>query len=526
VSAQGHDPRSEAGPYSSEKTRYWRGRLRERLSFARDRDFLELAWLVDRQSAGVGKRRAGFDIQFYSADWSPGSLTHIGPWEIEALLLEHFITVPSDQARKTLNTHAWGSLAGLVNRLRFIENEQSKRRDPELILEELGRIAYREFGYQATVPDMLTAIRWWSICEDEVLRAHLETTYRLDYNLVLRTFFGVIGYLDGDPFRLPPPSVEASVGSRFGVDRVFALLSRTVLQHRSLGNDAIFDDIAYRESSLRLFPIVKFDHSGGASSYCAPLRHPLWWRLTSGLYYDFVDIPDFQNRIGRQFEHYICNLVAGTTAWSMLPKTDYQLIGSGKAETPDCIGIDERGQVCIIVECKAVKSILAAQIQLVSEARIDRAVAQLAKGIVQVAKYRAFLRQEARPLSDQCANLVVTLDDWMFIGDALTNRVLAQARELAQKEGLPPDIVDTGRIVLTSSRQLEEVLTHYTGDELLKAAEAATGPLRGHELRSIPRSLGLTPKPRNAYIEREFERLVDRPGFGSWARGEQGAVAP
>src|SRR5437868_1433031 len=319
---QGRDPRSATGSYAPEKVRYWRDRLRERLSFASDRGLLELAWLVDRHAAGVGNRRPGFDKQFYLADRSPGSPTHIGGWELEALLLEHFVTAPSNQQHKSLNTHAWGALAGLINWLRFIENEQSKRRDPELILEELSRIAYREFGYQATVPDMLTAVRWWSICEEPTLRALLEDTYRLDYNLVLRTFFGVIAYLDGDPFRLPPPSVEASVGSRFGVNRVFSLLSRTVLQHRSLGHDAIFDDIAYRESSLRRFPLVRFDHSGGVSSYCAPLRHPLWWRLTSGLYYDFVGIPDFQNCIGRQFEQYIRNLVAGTTGWTVLPKSE------------------------------------------------------------------------------------------------------------------------------------------------------------------------------------------------------------
>jgi hypothetical protein len=377
----------------------------------------------------------------------------------------------------------------------------------------MGRIAYRQFGFQATVPDMLSAVRWWSICEQPELRHVLETRYHLDLPRIFKTFVGLFAYLDGDAFRLPPSSVEPAVGSEIAVGRILALTSATTEQHAQIPPSDLLDDIAYRESPLRRFPILRFESPGQKTSYCAPLRNPVWWRFTSGLYYDFAGLPDFQNRIGDQFEEYVRRLVSGTLGWQVEPKSTFRLVGHGTAETPDCVAVDAAGSIAAIIECKAVKSTLAAQINLISEAGVDRAITQIAKGIVQVAKYREFLLQERRAVSPNCLYAVVTLDDWMFLGGSLWEVIFDRAAVLASEQEFSSALVDHRAVVPTTSQNLERILAHYPERDVLRIFKSATLEFPGYELNAVPSALKLEPANRHPYVESLFERLMGMPAF-------------
>lgn len=280
--------------------------------------------------------------------------------------------------------------------------------------------------------------------------------------------------------------------------------------------------MAYRESPLRRHPIVRFGESSSGSAYSAPIRNLLWWRVTSGLYYDLLDVPDFQNLIGAQFEKYVAGLLRGTTGWVVRPKEMYRPSGFGDTETPDCVAQNDDGEVCAVFECKAIKSTLAAQIKLVSQAGIDRAISDIAKGLVQVAKYRAFLLQTERVAPD-CVYAVVTLDDWFFFGEELRKRIFAKAVERSESQGVDAGPIKARSIVLCSCSNLEYLLAHFSGAEVTKTFVAATTEqYQGYELRGIPSSLSLEPKSRHRYVEEEFERLVD---FSSDRRTESGPRA-
>jgi hypothetical protein len=496
--------------------RYWRERLRDRLAFADPRELVEAIWLLDRLRAGsVDAVRRGFEAAFLQAATPVGSQSYIGPWELETLLLEYLEVSPANDPRRTLALRHWRVIADFVNWIRGIENEQSKSRSADKIFEELVRIGYRQFGYQVNVPDIYSTVRWWSIVNTPDLRDVLEQKFGIEFKKILRTFLVIFMYFDEDCFRLFPSEIDAKIANQISIKRVLKHLSCELSDIRSDQPCAYMSDLAYRESPIRRHPIVRFDLGSGNHGYSVPLRNLLWWRITSGLYYDLVGLPEFQNSVGRGFEAYIANLIGQTMQWELKERENYRLAGQHWTEEPDCVFMDGAGRVLAIVECKAVKATLGAQVKLLSEAGIDRAIAELAKGIVQVAKYRQFLAEtQPQTVDDNCVLLVVTLDNWLFLGDSIADLVKQKALLLAQRAGLKTDLIEAGRVVLATAADLEQVVGHYGDEDFKLSYLAACGECRGYQFGTIPHALGLQPSERKAFFGDAFDGLLEAQELG------------
>ena len=93
-------------------------------------------------------------------------------------------------------------------------------------------------------------------------------------------------------------------------EKFFAFTSKPIRELKSQlkGEQQYNTNFAYAYSSLREFRLVKLSYQGVHALVC-PLMTLLYWRFTSGLYYEFIGVPEFASEFGDGFQNYVGEVV-------------------------------------------------------------------------------------------------------------------------------------------------------------------------------------------------------------------------
>jgi hypothetical protein len=210
----------------------------------------------------------------------------------------------------------------------------------------------------------------------------------------------------------------------------------------------------------------------------------------SGLYLDVIGDPRAANEIGKGFEDYVLRLCrAGLPDVEIQGAFDFGPKGR-RRQTVDCL-LHRQQRVEVLIECKAKRVPLAVKHELEETAARNAAIDELAKGMVQLCRTEEALRSghvADWSIVDQPTLLLVTLDDWIFVGADIREEIEVAARPIAVARGLNPDALR--EIALCTATELDQLISTFEYSTIrLIARESRTQPYRHHQVSSVGREL-------------------------------------
>lgn len=464
-------------------------KLSKLLSVTPKQDAIEAFWVLDRARMNPEfSPLANFDYPreflFAKID-EPGA---IHGWEIETIITELFAT-PFRPLNRTLNVRSWQAIADLFNCLRKVEDLQSGKRPEGRIFDELTRVLYRQLNWQVhSKPNAADAVRWWSIMQSQQLGEIFQQRNGVSVKSFIRLALTWNQILSDDMY-----SPDIITTANFGTSandalRVTEMLSTAEME---LANSCRLvkiqsAELAYRNSPLRQKPIIRFSRDG-RNIYVRPIEQLLHWRFTSGLYYDVIGDPRAPNLIGEQFEKYVRRLCfVAFKHQDVVGDYNYGTEASPK-KSPDVL-ISASGKLSLIIECKSRKASLAIQQSLEFGALRKTIISELAKGVVQLNKFYEFAAsgQDMNLSADvSLPKLLVTLDDWVFVGSNVREEIEAVAVELAHRyhSRSPKELTS---VVFCTATELDQLVSTFEFETILEIIKlASTEKFRTHRLFSM-----------------------------------------
>lgn len=445
----------------------YRFRLRKLLAMADDVELLHACWVLDWGRTEDFALPDGYDFPREYLSAKVHDEGRVQSWEIETILTEAWGS-SKRRGRRMANTKSWSYVAELVTVLRCAENAESGLNPSGMIFREINRILCRQLPWQARQQNIPDLVRWSSIFSNakllDLFHAERGTTPHKFMLLALAfsQLFQRSAYIS-DPPPLPQLQVSADDIRAFLTavsDGLPAFRQRSTSIMRTSG-------LAFREGPLRQKPLVRLAE-GNEGIYTCPLRQPLFWRVTDGLYYDVIQHPAARSLIGSEFEKYQRRLFAA--AYPDVEVGGDEDYGPPKRirKAPDII-LARNGLLKIVIECKAKRLPLADKVSLSDQVRQSLAVSELAKGVFQLARFRSDIRsgtysglQEDR----ESQFVVLTLDDWIFTGPATKGDVFSKAEEMIRRHALKIEF-DLRDIVFCTAADMDIFVTRLTFDKLI-----------------------------------------------------------
>ncbi|EKE16770.1 MAG: hypothetical protein ACD_10C00808G0001 [uncultured bacterium] len=189
--------------------------------------------------------------------------------------------------------------------------------------------------------------------------------------------------------------------------------------------------------------------------YC-PVPDLLLRRFSTGLYYDLVKVADFGSAFGTAFEAYVGEVIAvgyQDGPATVLKETPYH-VGGDIHHGPDWIVCDAGGN--LVIECKTKRLTQAARqggdVALRAEVdKIAEAVVQNYKNILDAQQGLSSWRPNGNPI----ISLVITLEDWFFLGPLLNELLEQSVRSQLLEAGLDAQLMETMPYAVMSCREFE-----------------------------------------------------------------------
>ena len=318
-------------------------------------------------------------------------------WELELLVKEIIInsleTYPSSTSLKK-----WHHFYIALNKLRYIRDEVAKTYiDKDNVLTEFYRIAHRQFPWQSRA-DFKFLFRHYKIFSNSTINDIVQNILGIsvrDLYYIGLAFFAI--YSEKPEILLPLQLDLEKLG--INLDKVNRFLNFTSENLSTLKDKIIqeqeFDDrFEYIYNPMRAYPIIKMPFKRKDSLVC-PMLTLLFWRITSGLYYEICDEKDFGDNFGHSFQKYIGDVIEkanNNKAINFMEEEEYR-VGRNRKDTVDWIVYDKDS--ALFIECKARRISLPAKIELRDNTIIVEELDKMVKIIVQI--YKA--------IDDYCNNL-------------------------------------------------------------------------------------------------------------------------
>ena len=256
-----------------------------------------------------------------------------------------------------------------------------------------------------------------------------------------------MGFFLDRPAVAIPFKVEIKALSVEAFEKFFAFTSRPLATLRAkLKSEQQYDtNFAYAYNSLRAYPLVRMVYQGGTTLVC-PLMTLLYWRFTSGLYYELINVPEFANEFGDGFQAYVGEVVqrACPAPMQCLGEQPYT-VGKSEKRTVDWIVFDEHS--ALFLECKAKRLSWDAKSSLVDLGPLEADIDTMAAAVVQVYKtladhldsaYPHFPAKEGRKIFPA----IVTLENWRMFGPVMMNNLMEAVALKIKNVALPADLVE------------------------------------------------------------------------------------
>ncbi|WP_417484715.1 hypothetical protein [Maricaulis salignorans] len=455
------------------------------LSSSLDR-LLVMVWaatMVSKQEFRTAERF--LEVPGEALDQSIESSWRIHEWELETFLNEVLSRQGADLGTATRNSNfdprKWSSLAECINATKSLEEaEYLAMRQPTEVLEEMRRIAHRQFQWQSGLTNKLSVYRSTYLYAFKTAKAAFESKLGVSLEAFQKYGFALWTTALSSPHVAAIRNLEfldvSEAEQRICADLISIQPSQLQQMNEELRSDNV--EAAYKPSLLRQRPAVCVD--GAPDHLFLPVPDILIERISAGIYYDVV-APNFAmtREMGERFEGYIFNLFSAQFGEFRVQRETTYTFKRHEVKTPDLfIGRTER--LDCIVECKATRMPLRAKFGIGTAAIAERNELELAKAITQIWKYVAHKRLNLIPddlsVTETTIGVVCTLDNWTVMSDNRRADFIAAAHQIAHEKH--PEICDSDKIPITfcAVEDLELLIIGSNYETMVEALSIATDP--------------------------------------------------
>lgn len=434
--------------------------------------------------------------RFLFAENKVDKVSVFSEWELETLCREvivHSKLTPPCQ----VSLRQGAVMSKVVTELKRLEEFiADKFVTPETVLLELHRMAHRQFPWQMSSPSAANFMRYYLVYRHSILDNLVKKVTGLSIDEVFFIGMALLGVFMREALMPYPPSVHISGLTVDQVDRFLRHFSAPLgsLKEHLVKEREANDRFAYSYHSLRAFPIIQMHHLGKNSLLC-PLPTLLFWRFTSGVYYEICKEAGFDNAFGEAFGRYV-----GSVLKKAFDLTKYEVIAEesyrdGKDLKSTVDWVVSEGDAALFIEAKTKRLVVGAKSEILSSQALSAELAKMARSIVQVYKAIVDYQKGLYPSNRyrkgwKIYPVVVTLEDWFLMGSKVLGELNGLVLCELEMANLPADMLSDSPYTLCSSYELEQAaqVMNHVGVAKVMGGKVSDPGKREHALDAYIRS--------------------------------------
>lgn len=379
----------------------------------------------------------------------------IHEWELETLATEVILHA----GRGTKSMRDWSTLATIVQKLRNLENELYGANDNADIFIEMARIMHRQLSWQQFRPSTKLLYRYHRIFSDPAVDIICRKVVGLPVDGLYCQ--AILAYVE--LVRLPALKLGDTTTRDAQLFLKFA--ARPLAELRTMIDDAHRLDhaYAYQVGPLRQYPLISVDADSRQYIFC-PVPTLLFWRLTSGLYFDLIKGDrDFGNALGTSFERHVGEILAAVVSAPSLRYIEQAQYGTRQQPRATCDWLLVEGDTsAAFIECKAKRIRVSAKTAMGDLTPLQEDIGVLADAVVQL--YQRFLEYEAGAFPNlpfaagrKSYPVVVTLEEWYLFGQRVVGMLSETVEARMGAAGLDLSLLARAPYSIMSCDEFEEV---------------------------------------------------------------------
>ena len=213
----------------------------------------------------------------------------------------------------------------------------------------------------------------------------------------------------------------------------------------------------YQFHALQSYPLIFTEFQGRPGHIC-PVPTLLFWRITSGLFYDLIKEPGFDQAFGTSFQEYVGDMLKktldGTSTAIYSEETDSRFNRSD--------WIIDQPNAFLLVECKTKRLTIEAKTTILDLIPLQAQLEVLANAVVQSyqaleayknSKYKSplYLYNPAK----QPFICVVTLENWRLMGPEI-EKLREIVRDKLIRKGLDATLMEQAPFITCAVNEMEE----------------------------------------------------------------------
>ncbi len=379
---------------------------------------------------------------------------NVWPWELEILAREIVLNATTKGDR---SLRRWNDLAGAINHIKRLDNEAyTAFGDQRDVLLEMHRIVHRQFPWQIRI-GVNPLMRAFRIFGGGAVEAIVIREFGLTMRQVLLIGIAMTGHFQKSAVMSNYDCSELGIPQ----DSARALFARItskldILRALTVKQQSYGPDWSYSWNPLEATPLVSFDQNHPERVIC-PIPFYLLRRVSTGIFYDLVNTPDFDNAFGKSFEIYVGEVIEFTCKpprFAIMPEESYY-IGSKKFHGVDWVLSDDTGH--LFIEAKTKRLTLGAKIRSVND-DLDRDLVTMATAIVQ--HYQNILRAldgktRWKPDGLPIYPLILTLEDWFIFSPTVVNILNNQVGRLLHERDVSKQVLTDMPFTIVSAHEFE-----------------------------------------------------------------------
>ncbi len=384
------------------------------------------------------------------------------PWEMEILAREAIIVCsPEPSAKHT--ARKWDTFANLINKLRELDNYISRYLvDAKKILPELTvRVNHLQTKYQTERPSKSGLIRYSRIFGHPAVEPILKAKIGLSSKQLFTIGAGLWLMYASQYFCLYYPLDIQGIADITPAEhdkfiQLYSLPMKT-MEQRLRAERKLDDTFMYQFHALQSYPLIFTEFQGRPGHIC-PIPTLLFWRITSGLFYDLIKERGFDQAFGTSFQEYVGDMLKKTL--DSTSTTIYPEEPDSRFNRSDWI-IDQT-DAFMLVECKTKRLTIEAKTTILDLIPLQDQLEVLAKAVVQSyqaleayknGKYRSPL-YSYNP-AKQPFICVVTLENWRLMGPEI-EQLRGIVRDRLIQVGLDATLMEQAPFVTCAVNEMEE----------------------------------------------------------------------
>lgn len=379
---------------------------------------------------------------------------NLWPWELDVLAREIVLNATT---RGDRSLRRWNDLAGAINHIKRLDDEAyAAFGDQRDVLLEINRIAHRQFPWQIRV-GVNPLTRAFKIFGRDAVETIVMREFGLTMRQVLLMGFALFGHFkksavmsnyDSSELGVPPAAAEAFLIRLTSTIDTLRTLTR---KQQSYGPDWV-----YAWNPLEATPLINVSSDRLGRIIC-PFPLFVLRRVSTGIFYDLVNLPGFDNAFGDSFQTYIGEVIefaCKPPCFNILAEEPYY-IGSKKFHGVDWILSDNTGH--LFIEAKTKRLTLGAKIRSVGD-DLERDLKTMATAIVQHYQniQRALDKKTPWKLDDlPIYPIILTLEDWFIFSPQVVGILNDHVRRLFHEKSIPENILTGMPFTIASAHEFE-----------------------------------------------------------------------